>query len=55
MVIRTGLDDMPPLLGAGVRFIVAGAVMAGLVPLLRAREGGERPRSKRGKDPDDAE
>ena len=43
LVIRTGLDDMPPLLGAGVRFIVAGAVMAGLVPLLRAREGGERP------------
>jgi drug/metabolite transporter (DMT)-like permease len=43
LVIRTGLDDVPPLLGAGVRFVLAGAVMAGLVPLLRAREGGTRP------------
>jgi drug/metabolite transporter (DMT)-like permease len=43
LVIRTGLDDLPPLLGAGVRFVVAGAVMALLVPLLREREGGSKP------------
>jgi drug/metabolite transporter (DMT)-like permease len=43
LVIRTGLRDLPPLLGAGVRFIVAGGVMAALVPLLRAREGGAVP------------
>jgi drug/metabolite transporter (DMT)-like permease len=43
LVIRTGLDDLPPLLAAGVRFVVAGVVMAILVPLLRAREGGGRP------------
>jgi drug/metabolite transporter (DMT)-like permease len=43
LVIRQGLDDLPPLLGAGARFIVAGLVMAALVPWLREREGGERP------------
>ena len=43
LVIAQGLDDVPPLLGAGVRFIVAGLVMAALVPLLRRHEGGERP------------
>lgn len=43
LVIRQGLDDVPPLLGAGARFIVAGLVMAGLAVWLREREGGERP------------
>ena len=43
LVIRTGLDDLPPLLAAGTRFMVAGAVMAALVPLLREREGGAAP------------
>ena len=43
LVIRTGLDDLPPLLAAGTRFIVAGLVMAALVPLLREREGGDAP------------
>jgi drug/metabolite transporter (DMT)-like permease len=43
LVIRTGLEDLPPLLAAGVRFVVAASVMALLVPLLRAREGGDRP------------
>jgi drug/metabolite transporter (DMT)-like permease len=43
LVIRTGLEAMPPLFGAGIRFVVAGLVMAALVPWLRAREGGERP------------
>jgi drug/metabolite transporter (DMT)-like permease len=43
LVIRQGLDDLPPLLAAGARFVLAGLVMAALVPWLRAREGGERP------------
>ena len=43
LVIRHGLDDLPPLLGAGLRFVLAGVVMAALVPVLREREGGERP------------
>jgi drug/metabolite transporter (DMT)-like permease len=43
LVIRTGLEDLPPLFAAAVRFVVAAAVMALLVPLLRAREGGDRP------------
>lgn len=43
LVIRHGLDDLPPLLGAGLRFVLAGLVMAALVPVLREREGGERP------------
>jgi drug/metabolite transporter (DMT)-like permease len=43
LVIRVGLDDLPPLFGAGVRFVVAGAVMALLVRWLGAREGGSRP------------
>ena len=43
LVIRTGLADLPPLLAAGTRFIVAGLVMAALVPWLREREGGTAP------------
>ncbi|HEV8550577.1 MAG TPA: EamA family transporter [Polyangiaceae bacterium] len=43
LVIRTGLDDLPPLLAAGVRFVIAGSVMAALVPWLGPREGGEKP------------
>jgi len=43
LVIRVGLDDLPPLLGAGMRFAVAGAVMALLVRWLGEREGGSRP------------
>jgi len=34
---------MPPLLGAGLRFAVAGALMACLAPWLAKREGGGRP------------
>src|SRR4029079_2246690 len=41
LVIRHGLDDLPPLLGAGLRFVLAGVVMAALVPVLRERGGGE--------------
>jgi drug/metabolite transporter (DMT)-like permease len=43
LVIRQGLDDLPPLFGAGLRFVIAGLIMAALVPWLREREGGERP------------
>jgi drug/metabolite transporter (DMT)-like permease len=43
LVIRVGLDDLPPLFGAGIRFIVAGLVMAVLVRWLGEREGGTRP------------
>ena len=43
LVIKQGLETMPPLLGAGIRFVVAGAVMALIAPWLVAREGGGRP------------
>jgi drug/metabolite transporter (DMT)-like permease len=42
-VIRLGLEDLPPLTSAAARFVVAGLVMALLVPLLRTREGGTDP------------
>ncbi len=43
VVIKEGLDDLPPLTSAGARFVLAGATMALLVPLLRAHEGGSDP------------
>jgi drug/metabolite transporter (DMT)-like permease len=43
LVIKQGLETMPPLFGAGVRFVVAGVVMALIAPWLVAREGGGRP------------
>jgi drug/metabolite transporter (DMT)-like permease len=43
LVIKFGLRDMPPFTSAAVRFALAGVVMAGVVPLLRAREGGGSP------------
>jgi drug/metabolite transporter (DMT)-like permease len=43
LVIKQGLTDLPPLFGAGVRFVIAGAVMAALAPWLAKREGGGRP------------
>lgn len=43
LVIRVGLRDVPPLTGAGIRFVLAGSVMALLAPLLARREGGGRP------------
>ncbi|HEX6273340.1 MAG TPA: EamA family transporter [Polyangiaceae bacterium] len=43
LVIKQGLETMPPLLGAGLRFVVAGALMACLAPWLVKREGGGRP------------
>lgn len=43
LVIKLGLRDVPPFTGAAARFLIAGACMALLVPLLSAREGGNRP------------
>lgn len=43
VVIKFGLRDLPPFTSAAVRFAVAGLVMAGVTPLLRAREGGAAP------------
>jgi drug/metabolite transporter (DMT)-like permease len=43
LVIRTGLDDLPPLSSAGIRFAVAALVFSGLAPVLRRREGGRTP------------
>ena len=41
-VIKEGLDDLPPLTAAAVRFSIAALIMCALVPLLAAREGGGR-------------
>jgi drug/metabolite transporter (DMT)-like permease len=43
LVIRVGIRDVPPLTGAGLRFILAGSVMALLAPAIVRREGGGRP------------
>lgn len=44
VVIKAGLDDVPPLTSAAARFALAGAAMAVLARLLREREGGQDPR-----------
>lgn len=43
IVIRGGLEHVPPQTSAGVRFAVAGVVMAVVAALLREREGGAPP------------
>ncbi|MGA1608195.1 MAG: DMT family transporter, partial [Planctomycetota bacterium] len=43
LVIQEGLDDLPPLTSAGVRFALAFAVMVFLAPRLARREGGGTP------------
>jgi len=43
VVIKGGLDDLPPFTSAGIRFVVAFLVMAGVAHLLHRREGGVRP------------
>lgn len=43
LVIKWGLSDLPPLLGASARFLVAGVVMAALAAALQRAEGGGRP------------
>ena len=43
-VIQAGLEDLPPLTSAGVRFAIAALVMAGVAAFMRGREGGRSPR-----------
>jgi drug/metabolite transporter (DMT)-like permease len=43
LVIREGLDDVPPFTSAAVRFLVAGAAMSAVMPILGAKEGGRAP------------
>jgi len=43
LVIREGLDDVPPFTSAAIRFIVAGVAMTGLTALFGAKEGGDAP------------
>jgi drug/metabolite transporter (DMT)-like permease len=43
LVIKEGLHDLPPLLSAGLRFVLAALVMAGVAKVLARREGGDRP------------
>ena len=43
LVIKDGLSDIPPFTGAGLRFLLAGLVMAVLARLFASREGGNRP------------
>lgn len=43
LVIQEGLDDLPPLTSAGVRFALAFAVMFFAAPQLARREGGGPP------------
>jgi len=43
LVIKIGLQDIPPFTGAALRFLIAGTCMIGVAHLLSAREGGGRP------------
>jgi drug/metabolite transporter (DMT)-like permease len=43
LVIREGLDDIPPFTSAAVRFLVAGLAMSAVMPILGAKEGGHAP------------
>ena len=45
IVIQEGLEDLPPMTSAGVRFLVAAVIVSALAPWLRHREGGETPRA----------
>jgi len=42
VVIKFGLADLPPLTAAGIRIVIAGALMGALAPWLVQREGGGR-------------
>lgn len=43
LVIREGLDDLPPFTAASARFLLAGCIMAALAPRLARIEGGGPP------------
>lgn len=44
VVIRGGLEHLPPLTSAAARFVIAALVMTALAPILARREGGRAPR-----------
>lgn len=43
LVIKEGLQDLPPFTSAGVRFAIAAAIMVAVAALLGPREGGSKP------------
>lgn len=43
LVVKEGLADLPPITAVAWRFAAAGLIFAGLVPILRPREGGVTP------------
>jgi drug/metabolite transporter (DMT)-like permease len=43
VVIKGGLEDLPPLTSAGTRFAIAALLMVGVAALLGTREGGRKP------------
>lgn len=43
VVIKGGLDDLPPFSSAGIRFVVAALIMCAVAVPLRRREGGASP------------
>jgi drug/metabolite transporter (DMT)-like permease len=43
LVIKIGLQDVPPFTGAALRFVIAGTCMIGVARLWSDREGGGRP------------
>ena len=43
IVIRGGLEDLPPFLSAGARFCVAGVLMVALALLIGRKESGRKP------------
>lgn len=43
VVIRDGLEHLPPLTSAAARFLLAALVMTAVAPVLARKEGGEKP------------
>lgn len=43
VVIKNGLDDLPPFQSAAARFVLAALALVALTPVLAKREGGARP------------
>ena len=43
IVIKRGLEDMPPFTAAAIRFAMAGLVMTLIAPFASRREGGSKP------------
>jgi len=43
LVIKEGLQDLPPFTSAGVRFMIAAIIMVGVAAVIGSREGGSKP------------